>query len=338
MSTEPPIPFGAADLDPTCRPTPGPQRAVRCYVRGCPNVLKTPTRQYRGDVCPAHGIRCHLSRGGATYGYRDPARNVIVAPGLFASRVVNSPHKYESHRLGYEKSEDALTWNVFRSLQEAGCLHQFARLVTGRDIAAEPMLFLWGMQSSGDLFAPWPLLAGARVRFESHLPVNRPHTEPDIALYLPGVYLILVEAKFTSPNTASVHGPRKDGRSLTLAELLDIYSDDELRILDLEKARAADRVYYQLWRNMVFAEWMSLHAGQGTRGYLASLTRAGQEGDSCRHFAGLIRGDFTDRFAHVAWEDINALEAVSRPPLARLRRYFQTKTAGLRPAFRVAGA
>jgi hypothetical protein len=251
--------------------------------------------------------------------------------------VVRSPHKYESHRLGNERSEDALTWNVFRSLQEAGCLHQFARLVTGRDVVTEPLLFLWGIQSSGDFFTPWTLLADARERFESHLPVNRPHTEPDIALYLAGVYLILVEAKFTSRNMAYVHGPRKNSRSLTLAELLDIYSDDALRILDLEKARAATRVHYQLWRNMVFAEWMALRAGPGTKGYMASLTRAGEEADSCREFAGLVRRDYTDRFAHVAWEDIHALEAASRPSLARLRRYFREKTAGLRPAFRLAG-
>src|SRR5262249_55577925 len=215
-----------------------------------------PTRAARGDVSPTHAIRAPRSRGGAPSPYADRVRNVIVAPDLFASHVLASPHRYESHRLGNEKSEDALTWNVFRSLQEAGCLHEFARLVTGLEVPAEPLLFLWGLRLTGDLFTPWDLLARARKRFESHLPVSRPHTEPDVALFLPGVYLILIEAKFTSANLAYVHGPRKDARSPTLAELLAIYSGDDLRILDLPKARAADRVHYQLWRNMVFAQWM----------------------------------------------------------------------------------
>ena len=41
---------------------------------------------------------------------------------MFAERIVGHPFKYESHRLGAENSEDALSRNVFRSLQEAGCL------------------------------------------------------------------------------------------------------------------------------------------------------------------------------------------------------------------------
>jgi hypothetical protein len=63
------------------------------------------------------------------------------------------------------------------------------------------------------------LLIAARKRFESDLPVERPYTEPDIMLHLPGRYLVLLEAKFTSPNTTYARGPRKDSQSLTLDEL-----------------------------------------------------------------------------------------------------------------------
>src|SRR5208282_1292283 len=85
---------------------------------------------------------------------------------------------------------------------------------------------------------PWDLLIAARQRFEANLPVNRPWTEPDIALYLPGRYLILIEAKFTSPNPAYENGPQKDPKSLTKDELLDIYQDSALTILDVERTRS----------------------------------------------------------------------------------------------------
>src|SRR5262249_60453958 len=107
----------------------------------------------------------------------------------------------------------ALTWNVFRSLQEAGCLRDVAGLITGQAIAEEPRLYLWGLCQSSDTLEPWPLLVAARERFESSLPVERPLTEPDIALYLSGRYLIRIEANFTGANPAYEDGPRPDARS-----------------------------------------------------------------------------------------------------------------------------
>jgi len=262
---------------------------------------------------------------------------VIASPEVFATRVVGHPFKYESHRLGLEKSEDALTWNVFRSLQEAGQLHQIARWVTGQDIPTEPYLFLWGIGLTQDTFKPWDLLIEARQRFENALPVRRPLTEPDIALVLPGRYLVLIEAKFTSPNTFYTDGPRKDASSLTKVELLDFYRDAGLKILDEDKARASEAVYYQLWRNMVFAEWMAHEEGWNTRAYHASLTRAGTEKESCEHFRSMVRPDYRDRFIHIAWEDLYWQIAKGNTKLERLQQYLETKTAALNRAFQIDG-
>jgi hypothetical protein len=325
------------DSYPEVHSRPGRPRRVQCYVRGCNHVLRSPTLYDDGEVCPVHGIRCHSSASSPTYSYRQAQRNIIASPGLFSSRIVGHPFKYDSRRLGLENSEDALSWNVFRSLQEAGQLHEVARWITEQDIPTEPHLFLWGICLTSDTFDPWDLLIAARQRFEINLPVVRPLTEPDIALYLPGRYLILIEAKFTSPNTFYCDGPRKDAKSLTKAELLDIYRDPSLRMLDVERAQATERVYYQLWRNMVFAEWMASQESRATRAYLASLTRAGCENESCEHFRQMVRPGFQDRFVHIAWEDFYWQCAKDNPRLGRLQQYLETKTAGLRKAFRIDG-
>jgi hypothetical protein len=282
-----------------------------------------------------HGIRCHCSQRAATYSYPDAQRNIIIAQELFATRLLGHPFKYETHRLGLENSEDALTWNVFRSLQEARCLHEIAHWLSGEETKAEPYLFLWGLCLTDDSLQPWDLLIAARERFESDLPVRRPLTEPDIALYLPGHYLILIEAKFTSPNPYYTDGPRKDAESLTKTELLAIYQDSQLRILDVERARNIDKVYYQLWRNLVFAEWMARSDGQGTRAYHANLTRAGCEKASCAHFRRLLRPGYAKHFVQLAWEEIYARWANRQPTLTRLGRYLATKTTGLVAAFQV---
>lgn len=328
-------PFGVSDLDPEVNLQLGSPRQVRCYVKGCQHVVRVPRRKDDGEACPIHGIRCHFSMNAATYSYLDVRRNIIVSPDLFATRVVGHPFKYESHRFGLENSEDALTWNVFRSLQEACCLQEVARWITGLDVDAEPDLLLWGIRLTDDSFEPWNLLVAARNRFERSLPVLRPLTEPDIALYLPGCYLILVEAKFTSPNPFYTGGPRRTPDSLTKDELLAIYQDEQLRILDLDQAKTKERIFYQLWRNTIFADWMALADGQKTRAYHANLTRAGQENESCDEFRQLLRPEFQNRFVNIAWEDVYYLCSHERRELARLTRYMENKTAHLEPAFRI---
>lgn len=51
-------------------------------------------------------------------------RNFIVAQDLVRSVALRKGMKAESHRLGHEMSEDALSWNVFVSLAMAGKLRE----------------------------------------------------------------------------------------------------------------------------------------------------------------------------------------------------------------------
>jgi hypothetical protein len=227
-----------------------------------------------------------------------------------------------------------LSWNVFRSLQEANSLGKLARAITGDTAHYEPFLFLWGICLTDDAFDPWNLLTDARQRFESNLPVERPLTEPDIMLWLPGRYLVLIEAKFTSRNMAYDRGPRKDAQSLTLQELLEIYHDPELRILDHDRARFVYQVYYQLWRNMVFSEWMARQDHANTKAYHVNLVRRGYDRASAAEFHGLVKPEFKDRFRRITWEQIYRMALPDRR-LSKLCRYMETKTAGLIPAFRL---
>lgn len=329
----PPMPYGLLDLDPVVVTDRGPPLRVKCYLRGCEEMLRPPTRGFRGESCRRHGIRTHLSGNSPTFSYIRPERNLIVATRLFTTRLLGNQFKFDCLRMGLERSEDMVTWCVFRSLQEAQCLKDILRFITGNEIYEEPHLYLWGLSMSDNKLAPWPLLIQARQRFESRLPVKRPGTEPDIAIHLPGQYLVLIEAKFCSPNTCYTAGPRKDAQSLTLEELLSIYADPKLHILDVDKAKAADLVYYQLWRNMQFAEYMAGLDSPTTQAFHASLVRAGYEHESTAHFRQLIRPEFADRFTRFTWENIYALAGLHSRKLSRLMEYMTCKTANLVPAF-----
>ena len=253
---------------------------------------------------------------------------------LLKTRIIGHPFKYESHRLGNERSEDMLSWNVFRSLQEAGCLGRFARAITGDRCTVEPFLYLWGICLTEDAFDPWNLLIAARKRFESNLPVKRPYTKPDISIFLPGRYLILIEAKFTSPNMTYARGGRKDAQSLTLDELLGIYHDPNLQILDYRQAQLASQVHYQLWRNMTFAEWMAREDHLMTKAFHVNLVREGYERRSAAQFHTLLQPQFKERFRRITWESIYRYFS-GTPALLMMSKYLETKTAGLVRAFKI---
>jgi hypothetical protein len=327
------LPYGVNDLDPKVDVSVDDRDVVRCYVRGCQHFVRRPMTRRQGELCPDHGIYCHHSRNAATYSYGDVSRNIIVSPDLFAERIIGHSFKYECDRMNLEKSEDALSWNVFRSLQEAGCLAQVANVLIGETHPEEPILYLWGIRISGDSFEPWDLLIAARERFESNLPVERPLTEPDIALHLPGRYLVLIEAKFTCANTFYEQGKRKDDQSLTMDELLAIYQDTELRLLDPKKAAERDRVPYQLWRNTVFAEWMAQGDSTTTKAFHINLVREGYEEDSAAEFGELVRDEYSERFGRATWEDVHRWARQS-PGLGRMCEYLDQKTAQLKKALR----
>ena len=324
-------PLGVFDLDPVVQVDPGPPLKIKCFVQGCEEYLFPPSRDYRGTLCRYHHIRAHQS---ATYSYVDVRRNAIVSPDFLATKIVGHPDKFESHRLGSEKSEDTLTYNVFRSFQEASCLNYIGRLITGLPDEQEPILYLWGIELTNDSLQPWDLLTAARMRFEQRLPVKRPKTEPDIGLYLPQKYLILCEAKFTSENTFYADGPRKDNASLTKSELLNIYSDLTLRYVD--RSVWPPRLIAYTTNSSATSrspEYMASLAEPGTQAYFANLTRRFTENESFQHFAAMIHPEFAGQLAHIFWEDLFVLAGLAGGKLSRLQEYMLTKTANLVPAF-----
>lgn len=322
--------YGLDQLDRTIRKDPSGSK-LKCVVKGCYHWLRPPTRKgCRGDVCPEHGIRVHSS---GTFSYADERRN-LLDPEYFSVHIRHHPFKLETHRFGQENSEDALSFNVFRELQRAACLKEVVKLCTGISIQSEPNLLLWGLHIGENGVEPWDLLTKARDRFESDLPVERPKTEPDIALFVPGQLILLIEAKFCSRNTFYVRDRKTKLFDLTFDQLLNLYQDPSLRILDYAEAHRRDRIFHQLWRNMTFAEWMAAKDGAGTEAFHANLVREGCEQEVCSEFLSVMRSEHCHHFEQVSWEQIYQIAA--RCGLTRLCRYLEGKTTRLKPAFRIA--
>jgi hypothetical protein len=88
--------------------------AIRCCARGCQNWLARRSRRPSDPTsfCPKHGVSVSTS---PTYVYKDYRHNFVIdIPTL--ERVKRL--KVESWRLRNERSEDALSWNVFVGLAQ----------------------------------------------------------------------------------------------------------------------------------------------------------------------------------------------------------------------------
>jgi hypothetical protein len=293
---------------------------IRCCVRDCPRWLARRRRRVRDpDIyCPDHGISVSYS---PTYVYRDYRRNFIVAiPQL--ERVARL--KYEKHRLGYERSEDAVSWNVFVALAELGGLIDVFQHLSGMEPSDEPELYLWGVRIGADPPHVWPRLEELRAILE---PGRRIQTEPDIMLRIPGQALVLVEAKFGSSNS-TLNGD--------VAEFLDRYpapdgADDPLDRNWISTQEPGD-ILAQLCRNIVFAQRL---AEEGETPMVVNLVRQDYEADVVERFAAHLAPDGPVGFRRATWEGLYRLPLMAGGDAAPLRRYFENKTSELTQAFQL---
>jgi hypothetical protein len=340
--------FGHADFDPDRLAQTPPSQ---CPVRGCGADL-LPVRfgkskegpRYR-QWCQEHGLRLHTK----TFAYwngpgrEDDARlrNVMVRPELARAVALGKGMKAESHRLGYEMSEDALSWNVFVSLADAGKLRAATKYLTGRELRSEPRLYLWGRPVAADadhsLYGPLQ-----QVRYALEPDIHTYVTEPDIMLIADGEMLVSIEAKFGSGNPLAHEGTVKRGeKPITAAGLLERYlgtrtSEHTRRIVQLKHIGPTPCT--QLLRNVVFAAEM---AGD-TPWHVVNLVAESLKGRTDKHksfdnpteeVVGYLHSDYNHCFTYRTWEGLYANCIAGDPKLAEVGGYLRGKSAHYFPAF-----
>jgi hypothetical protein len=146
---------------------------MRCPLKGHNHRLPWNAGSY-SEGTQSHGdpsLTFHVS---PTYILEDPLENFIAGRDLVADMLNRQWKKAETFRLGHENSEDAVSWNVFRSLQEAGELKLAARVLAGIACDAEPELIVWGRRI--DAHATTAAAALARRAGSSRTAPCRPTT------------------------------------------------------------------------------------------------------------------------------------------------------------------
>jgi hypothetical protein len=322
-----------------------------CPVKTCSApLLEIDYRKGKRAFCATHGLRLHAN----TFVYwngtaqRDTARlrNFRIRPDLAQQIALDPKSKAETHRLGYEMSEDALSWNVFVGLAGASKLRESVQFLTGRGVPSEPQLYLWGERinlegNRGPRFNPLDVVRG---RLEGG--IGKYKTELDIMLVVDGQLVVCVEAKFGSGNPVAHESNVKADQKPTSREgLLERYfanSSAKTKAI-ISTGEIGKAFHSQLFRNVVFASEMAQNADWHVVN-LASSTqwKPGREAkgysfsDPEESVRCYLSKSHRDCFSYRTWENLHAALIRDDPALRELDTYLRSKSAHFRPAFELA--
>ncbi len=303
-------------------------RADGCPVRGCVAPLQPPPGgKAVPKLCPIHQIQIHRK----TFGYRNPLLNIRFERQYFRQKIRHNRHKAETHRFGYENSEDALTWNVFARLARTGRLTELASSLAQIELSAHPELYLWGLPIRLDVDEipePFETLKKARDKFEQD--ISRMQTEPDVMLYVPERCLILIEAKFMSGNTIAKNDAKvaPGEKPKSQAEILSRYAVSNLPPNSLKTDNIGPPFFSQLYRNLVFAIWMAQELNVEWRLVnLVSQMHHSDQQDPTQFIRSLLPQTHQKRFVRYDWERLFQEHVKGNADLDELAGYLQYKSA-----------
>jgi hypothetical protein len=319
------FPLGLDNLSPHLEIT---ENRVSCPVAGCTGTVERQhehfkrLEQYR---CPEHGLFISPS----TFEYphfsdallwREP-EDLQLLKSIFASKTEN--------RLGRDNSEDALTWNVVRFLEQTGLLGEILSNIHGEPLEELEVLYWAHLRTEKDT---WSELKTARLEFGERNFV----TEPDLIVRTAQA-LFFIESKFTaSINTKpTTRNPASKAAYQAAAGgwFSQVFQADYDTI-------AIEKQKYVLMRHWLLGSHIAHRLGLTF--YLVSLTRTDQVQPVLDGFGPLQVESEERHFVATAWEELYHFvrdHANPTPQTHCLLAYLENKTAGydkegyIQPAF-----
>jgi hypothetical protein len=290
------------------------ETTVECPVAGCANIVLRQRGHFATAsdfLCPNHRIYISPS----TLQYKDRRCNFPLVDDadfeLLWTDICGV--KREKQRLARERSEDAITYNVFRSIERAGRLPALIERLTGRPQQTADLVYWSYSMPDRDVL---PLLGAARVAFGERL--NR-GSEPDLIAITPKD-VVFIEVKVTSGNATRPSRPD----ALRRYEAAENRWYDEVLAADAHTVAEVHRKY-ELMRFWLLGSWMAKQAEK--RFALISLTCGAQDPKLEAEFSPLLKETDNRRFAHWSWEAI-AGWAADDPATAGVSEYLWSKSVG----------
>ncbi len=288
---------------------------VECPVAGCTKEVKRQRNAFRtaGEfLCPEHRIFISPS----TFEYSDFRENLLWTTGRDMDLLDAIAGVKRESRMARDNSEDALTWNVFRFLEQSALLGGWLESIADTPVR-NPRIKYWS--HCPEAKGTWPPLDAARRTFGE---APKRDSEPDLIVETDDA-IYWIEAKFLSGNETSPSNPADSKQYITGGERwFDRMFKSPFGVV------AVDKQFYELARFWLLGSWGAAKAGK--RFYLINLVRSRKELHVEREFGGhiVIQGD--RQFKRATWEGIYQFVRGSDPGAGctRVLEYMKDKSAG----------
>ncbi|QQE80458.1 hypothetical protein [Alicyclobacillus sp. SO9] len=288
---------------------------VQCPVEGCQTVVKRQRRSFRREeqfLCTDHKI--YISP--TTWEYKNFWDNLLEQNDNDRQLMQTIVENKAESRLARDKSEDAVTWNVFRHLQKKNLVGKALQTCLGTKNEKDYSLIYWSYSQENK--SVWKPLVDVRKIFKENQ--NHP-SEPDLIIEAPST-IVLIEAKFTSgnrttPSNLAVESNYVDGGDNWFRQ---VFQDD----VDFQSVAVQDR-FYELMRMWLLGTWIAKEKGK--KFVLVNLVLEDKEPHVEEQFGRNLIQNSNRRFKRCTWEQIyrNVQTDIAGN---HLEKFFKGKTLG----------
>jgi hypothetical protein len=289
---------------------------VECSIFGCQHVVKRQSAEFlceQPSLCKEHNIYISPS----TFEYANELDNLLWKQPEDERYLANIMRIKRESRMARERSEDALTWNVFRYLHNNHLLSKTLERFIGELLKNTEMIY-WSYSS--DTNGVSPLLAEARHSFG-----ERAGTEPDVIIDSDD-HIIFIEAKFTSGNHTK---PRNESVLDKYAKSNNYWYEKvfqkDIKVVSIEMEK------YELMRNYLLGTWLGHKYNK--KFTLLSLNAVNFSKEEGLSFRDCLIENNQSRYIYSVWEELRGViqnhlpESVDRELVLD---YMTNKSAGYR--------
>lgn len=262
--------------------------------------------------CPIHQIYISPS----TFEYESDTDNLLWGSSTDLDIMERIARVKRESRMKRDNSEDAVTWNVFRFLQQKKLMSEFLSGYSSQMVGDCKLIF-WSYSRHDK--APWQWLSQAREHFGE---TQNRGTEPDM-IVISDTALYFIEAKFTSSNSTKPSNPA------VLPMYVETCGNWDTLFKSSAKEIAVDAKKYELMRHWKLGSWIAQKLKVDF--YLINLVLSHREKDIETTFGRHIHTSQHRQFLRLTWEDIYSFidqNSSNDADTIRMKEYFRNKTIG----------
>jgi len=294
------------------------ETTVECPVRGCSEKVERQRGVFRPEKrfkCPKHNIYVSPS----TFEYQSELDNLLWKEKADLDLFERIKRVKRESRIARDRSEDAVTWNVFRFLEKYDLLSGYLSKLVRNKISNSEIIY-WSYSPSQK--KAWDELQEGRKQFET-----RPQkgSEPDIIIKSNNA-LFFVEAKFKASNNTvcKSENPEVWKKYETSGDnwFSKVFNSNYRTVAIVEKK-------YELLRFWLLGTWIAKQ--QDLSFSLVNLVLSERDKNIGTIFKRHICENQRMKFIRITWEDIYQQILNSGLPgrdKDKMIEYFRNKTIG----------